>query len=80
MTLFYTILFILRIIFLFIFILVFSPDYANPGAVNDASLTSPESQILTAPNIVGFLNGMMSMVDTGLNKCFGGFGLKSVSK
>lgn len=57
----------------------FSPDYANPGAVNDASLTSPESQILTAPNIVGFLNGMMSMVDTGLNKCFGGFGLKSVN-
>ncbi len=48
--------------------------------MKDAKLTSPEAQIITSPTIVGFLNGIMSMVDTGLSNCYGGFGLKAVSK
>ena len=36
--------------------------------------------ILNAPSVVGFLNGLMSLVDTGLGNCFGGFGLRAVSK
>ena len=57
----------------------FLPEYASPGATRDASLTSPEAQILNSPKIVGFLNGMMSMIDTGLGNCGGGFGLKAVN-
>ena len=36
--------------------------------------------ILNAPSIVGLLNGLMSIVDTGLGNCFGGFGLRAMSK
>ena len=60
--------------------IAFLPEYASPGAVKDSSLVSPEAMILNAPSIVGFLNGLMSIVDTGLGNCFGGFGLRAVSK
>jgi uncharacterized protein (DUF1501 family) len=51
----------------------FLPDYAS-GKIKAASLVSPESQVLTTPSIVGFINGMFSLVDLGLTDCFGGFG------
>lgn len=57
----------------------FSPDYAAPGAVKEASLVSPEAQIINAPTVVGILNGIMSMIDVGLSDCFGGFGMKTVN-
>jgi len=56
----------------------FTPDYANPGSIKDASLTSPEAQITISPTIIGLLNGMMAMIDLGLNECYGGFGMRTV--
>ena len=48
--------------------------------MKDAQITSPEAQVINAPTLVGLLNGMMSLVDTGLNECFGGFAFRAVSK
>ncbi len=56
------------------------PEYANPGAIKGASLTSPEAQITNSPTIIGLLNGLMSMIDLGLGDCYGGFGLRTVCK
>ena len=58
----------------------FTPEYANPGAIQDASLTSPEAQIINSPTIIGLLNGLMSMIDVGLNACYGGLGMRTVRK
>jgi len=55
----------------------FLPEYAAPGHIKMASITSPEAQIMTGPKLVSFLNGMFSLVDIGLAKCFGGFGLET---
>jgi uncharacterized protein (DUF1501 family) len=55
----------------------FSPDFAATGQVKKASLTSPEAEALTGPTIIGFLNGIASLVDLGLTECFGGFGEKT---
>jgi hypothetical protein len=52
----------------------FLPRYSPKGHIKAASLTSPEAQILTAPKIIGTLNGLMSTVDFGLARCDGGFG------
>jgi uncharacterized protein (DUF1501 family) len=57
----------------------FSPDYAAIGQVQKASLTSPEAEVLTGPNVIGFLNGMVSLIDLGLTECFGGFGEKTTN-
>jgi uncharacterized protein (DUF1501 family) len=51
----------------------FLTDYAS-GKIKAASLFSPESQVLTTPTIVGFINGIFSLVDLGLTNCYGGFG------
>ncbi len=51
----------------------FLPDYAS-GKIKAASLVSPESQVLTTPSIVSFINGIFSLVDLGLTDCYGGFG------
>jgi len=37
--------------------------------------TSPESVLVTMPNIVSFLNGMFSLIKYGLSDCNGGFSL-----
>ena len=52
----------------------FLPDYTPPGSIKDASLVGPEAQVHTTPTFVGFLNGIISMVDLGLTQCYGGFG------
>ena len=39
-----------------------------------ASLVAPEAQLLNSPFIVGYLNGMASLVDYGLTNVVGGFG------
>lgn len=56
----------------------FLPEYSFPGNIKDAELTSPEAQVLNTPKIIGFLNGIISLVDLGLTGCFGGFGDNSV--
>jgi len=57
----------------------FSPEYAANGQITDASLTSPEAQVMYAPTIIGFLNGIYSLIDFGLTRCYGGFGHLSVN-
>ena len=50
------------------------PDYQPAGPVERAALVSPEAQLLVTPQIVGFLNGVLSLADYGLTHCAGGFG------
>ena len=57
----------------------FLPEYSAPGQITDSSLASPEAQVMNAPNIVGLLNGMYSIIDTGLSQCFGGFGGRAIN-
>ena len=39
------------------------------GAIGAANLYSPEAQLSTSPLIVGYLNGVVSLVDRGLTRC-----------
>ena len=57
----------------------FLPEYKAPGQINEAGLTAPEAQVLNAPTIIGWLNGIYSLIDTGLGGCYGGYGGRSVS-
>lgn len=50
------------------------PDYSPDGAVSKRGLVSPEAQLGTAPFIIGYLNGMSSLINFGLTHCEGGFG------
>lgn len=52
----------------------YQPEYAPPGRVEDAGLVSPEAGLATAPFLMGYLNGVASLVSWGLTSCFGGFG------
>merc|ERR1712139_566484 len=52
----------------------YNPDY-TPSRFS-TGVVAPEFQIFTAPFAVGFLNGMTSLIDNGLVKCDGGFGLQ----
>ena len=52
----------------------FLPGYSAPGQIIESDLVSPEAMVINAPTVVGFLNGAFSLIDMGLNKCFGGFG------
>jgi hypothetical protein len=56
----------------------FLPDYTPPGSIKDASLVGPEAQVQTSPTFVGFLNGIISLVDLGLTECYGGFGERTL--
>ena len=57
----------------------FLPEYSNPGQINDASLKSPEAQVMNGPTNVGLLNGLFSLIDVGLSDCFGGFGGRTLN-
>ena len=50
------------------------PEFAPVGLIADHGLVSPESQLATAPFMVGFMNGMSSLIDNGLTNCDRGFG------
>jgi len=53
----------------------FLPDYTPSGAIKDATLVGPEAQVQTTPNLVGFVNGIISLVELGLTQCYGGLGV-----
>jgi hypothetical protein len=53
------------------------PEYQALGPVINSNLVAPEFEITYAPTILGFLNGMTSLVRYGLTSCEGGFGLGS---
>ena len=50
------------------------PSYQAPGAVEKALLTAPEAQLATAPFLVGYLNGLRSLIDNGLTNGYKGWG------
>ncbi|KAL7482807.1 hypothetical protein ACHAW6_008462, partial [Cyclotella cf. meneghiniana] len=50
------------------------PEYTPDGRPGDATLVSPEAQIMDMPKTVGLLNGMFSLIKYGLSNCNGGFG------
>jgi hypothetical protein len=52
-------------------IIVYDHFFRHPVAVQ----TSPESVLVTMPNIVSFLNGMFSLIKYGLSDCNSGFSL-----
>ena len=52
----------------------YNHDYQPSGPVADATLVSPEAGLATAPFLIGFLNGMTSLISSGLDSCRGGFG------
>jgi cullin-associated NEDD8-dissociated protein 1 len=51
------------------------PEYQPSGPISLASLVSPESQLLTAPYVVSFINGAISLIKWGLSDCYSGFTL-----
>ena len=52
----------------------YQPEYTPAGPVARASLVAPEAGLATAPYLIGFINGMSSLIGAGLCSCFGGFG------
>jgi uncharacterized protein (DUF1800 family)/uncharacterized protein (DUF1501 family) len=52
----------------------FLPEFVPPGPVYEAKLVSPEAQLSTTPYLIGFLNGMESLIRLGLTTCDRGFG------
>lgn len=45
----------------------------DSGPNHSAKLTSPESMVVTMPNVVNLLNGMFSLIKYGLSDCHDGF-------
>jgi len=52
----------------------YKPEYQPEGLVQEAGLFAPEAEIATAPSMIGFLNGMTSLIRYGLVSCHYGFG------
>jgi cullin-associated NEDD8-dissociated protein 1 len=52
-------------------------DFQSAGPVEDAALVSPEAQLSTTPLMVGYLNGISSLIDHGLTSCYSGFGVSA---
>jgi len=52
----------------------FLPEYQPEGLLGELGLTSPEAQLANAPLMVGFANGISSLINYGLTNCGKGFG------
>jgi hypothetical protein len=50
------------------------PEFSPVGVIADHGLVAPESQLATAPFMVGFMNGITSLIENGLTSCDRGFG------
>ena len=52
----------------------FLPEYIpDSGPALRSSFTSPESMLITMPNVFSLINGMFSLIKYGLGDCNGGF-------
>jgi len=51
----------------------FDDDFDALGPMFAAGLVAPESQLLTAPQTIAWLNGMTSLINYGLSACANGF-------
>lgn len=45
------------------------PEYVPDNRPGEASLVSPEAQIMDMPKTIGLLNGMFSLIKYGLSNC-----------
>ncbi|KAL7561162.1 hypothetical protein ACA910_011983 [Epithemia clementina (nom. ined.)] len=52
----------------------FFPEFQPNGLLANAGLVSPEAQVLSAPNIIQTMNGLLTMIKYGLDRCYSGFG------
>lgn len=52
----------------------YKPDFAPAGSIGALSLVSPEAELYTTPFLIGYLNGIRSLVIDGLTSCNDGFG------
>ena len=50
------------------------PEYSPPGAVMGAGLVAPEAQLGVLPYVIGYLDGITSLIFDGLTSCKGGLG------
>ena len=55
-------------------------DHSPRGPLGDQNLVSPESELGSAPYLLGGLNGIDSLIRHGLTSCDGGFGTRWVSR
>eukprot|EP01043_Picozoa_sp_COSAG02_P012116 COSAG02_NODE_461_length_21848_cov_235.681043_5_plen_1116_part_00 len=55
------------------------PDYVPAGPAAKSQLYAPEAQIMTTPFLIGYMNGIASLVENGLTSCAGGFGVTAPS-
>eukprot|EP01125_Pyxidicula_operculata_P014512 TRINITY_DN483_c0_g1_i1.p1 TRINITY_DN483_c0_g1~~TRINITY_DN483_c0_g1_i1.p1 ORF type:complete len:1976 (+),score=486.97 TRINITY_DN483_c0_g1_i1:20-5947(+) len=53
------------------------PENRPDGPISNYGLVSPEAQLGVSPLMVGFMNGMVSLIDNGLTSCSNGFGYSS---
>eukprot|EP01050_Picozoa_sp_SAG11_P010132 SAG11_NODE_999_length_6236_cov_3.256477_4_plen_1097_part_01 len=54
------------------------PDHIPAGPASKASLYAPEAEILSTPFVIGYMNGIASLVDNGLTYCDQGFAWGSI--
>ena len=52
----------------------FHPEFQPTGVAISAGLVSPEAEVHSAPQIIGTMNGLLTMIKYGLDRCFGGLG------
>ncbi|MBM64202.1 MAG: hypothetical protein CL484_14730, partial [Acidobacteria bacterium] len=50
------------------------PEFSPAGPLRAGGLTSPEAELATGPFLIGFFNGMNSLLTYGLSSCTWGFG------
>ena len=52
----------------------FHPEFQPNDLIASAGMVSPEAQVHSSPQVVGTMNGLLSMIKYGLDRCFGGLG------
>ena len=52
----------------------YESDYSPEGVVLQSGLAAPEAQLLTGANLVGYANGVSSLINCGLSNYNGGLG------
>ena len=52
----------------------FLPEHQPTGVIAEAGLVSPEAQIHSTPQVISLVNGLMTLMKYGSDRCFGGFG------
>jgi cullin-associated NEDD8-dissociated protein 1 len=51
------------------------PEFRPAGMADEHGLVGPQLQLATTPNLIGFLNGLTSLIDNGLTSCENGLGV-----